>query len=142
MVNQSRIRADSLRVRIAETEHEVARLRMVNEIVLGKRGITADTALRLAKFFGTSAELWLGLQKDYELDVAVDTSGEAIEREGYTDADLENEINAVMARRDEGVAAAKGQPCPECGARIASGRDMCQYCGHHVAVEPNPLGGL
>ena len=58
--------------------------RRINEIVLGKRGITADTALRLAKFFGTSAELWLGLQKDYELDVAVDTSGEAIEREVRT----------------------------------------------------------
>lgn len=36
--------------------------RRINEIVLGKRGITADTALRLAKFFGTSAEFWLGLQ--------------------------------------------------------------------------------
>src|SRR3990172_220512 len=38
--------------------------RRINEIVLGKRGISADTALRLAKFFGTSAELWLGLHKD------------------------------------------------------------------------------
>lgn len=58
--------------------------RRINEIVLGKRGITADTALRLAKFFGTSAELWLGLQKDWELDVAMDTSGKAIEREVRT----------------------------------------------------------
>ena len=38
----------------------------------------------MAKFFGTSAELWLGLQKDYELDVAMDTSGESIEREVLT----------------------------------------------------------
>ena len=55
--------------------------RRINEIVLGKRGITADTALRLAKFFGTSPELWLGLQKDYELDVAVDELGDRIEQE-------------------------------------------------------------
>jgi len=58
--------------------------RRINEIVLGKRGISADTALRLAKFFGTSAELWLGLQKDYELDVAVDEVGDLIDREVRT----------------------------------------------------------
>jgi addiction module HigA family antidote len=58
--------------------------RRINEIVLGKRGITADTALRLAKFFGTSPELWLGLQKDYELDMAMDELGERIEREVRT----------------------------------------------------------
>lgn len=42
--------------------------RRINEIVLGKRGITADTALRLAKAFGTSEGLWLGLQADYDLE--------------------------------------------------------------------------
>jgi addiction module HigA family antidote len=42
--------------------------RRVNEIVLGKRGITADTALRLAAFFGTSEGLWLGLQADYDVE--------------------------------------------------------------------------
>jgi len=63
--------------------------RRINEIVLGKRGITADTALRLAKFFGTSAELWLGMQKDYELDVATDEVGERIEREVRTLASIE-----------------------------------------------------
>ena len=41
--------------------------RRINEIVLEKRGITADTALRLARYFGTSAELWTGLQADYDL---------------------------------------------------------------------------
>lgn len=41
--------------------------RRINEIVLGKRGITADTALRLAKAFGTSVQLWMGLQDEYEL---------------------------------------------------------------------------
>lgn len=44
--------------------------RRVNEIVLGKRGITADTALRLAAFFGTSEGFWLGLQSDYDLEEA------------------------------------------------------------------------
>lgn len=42
--------------------------RRINEIVHGKRAITADTAIRLSKFFGTSAQLWIGLQADYELD--------------------------------------------------------------------------
>ncbi len=41
--------------------------RRVNEIVLGKRGVTADTDLRLARFFGLSEGFWLGLQADYEL---------------------------------------------------------------------------
>ena len=41
--------------------------RRINEIVQGKRGITADTAVRLAKYFGTSAELWMNLQSHYEL---------------------------------------------------------------------------
>lgn len=44
--------------------------RRVNEIVLGKRSITADTALRLAKAFGTSEGFWLGLQADYDLEEA------------------------------------------------------------------------
>ncbi|MGA9531977.1 MAG: HigA family addiction module antitoxin [Anaerolineales bacterium] len=65
--------------------------RRINEIVLRKRGITADTALRLARFFGTSPELWLGLQKDYELDVAMDEMGDRIEREVRTYASLDLE---------------------------------------------------
>ncbi|MGO8696860.1 MAG: HigA family addiction module antitoxin [Limisphaerales bacterium] len=44
--------------------------RRINEIVLEKRGITADTALRLARYFGTTAELWAGLQTDYDLRLA------------------------------------------------------------------------
>jgi addiction module HigA family antidote len=55
--------------------------RRINEIVLGKRGITADTALRLAKFFGTSAEFWLGLQSQYDLDVTAEALGERLEQE-------------------------------------------------------------
>ena len=46
--------------------------RRINEIVLGKRAITADTALRLARFFGTSDRLWLNLQAIYDLDVERD----------------------------------------------------------------------
>ncbi len=51
----------------------------ISEIVNGKRGITADTALRLARFFGVSAELWLGLQVEYDLRVARQTVGTEIE---------------------------------------------------------------
>jgi addiction module HigA family antidote len=44
--------------------------RRINEIVLGKRAVTADTALRLAKAFGTSEQFWMGLQADYDLEEA------------------------------------------------------------------------
>ena len=44
-------------------------LRRINEIVHGKRGITADTAIRLARYFGTSEELWMNLQSNYELRI-------------------------------------------------------------------------
>lgn len=43
--------------------------RRINEIVHGKRGITADTAIRLARFFGTSQEFWMNLQSSYELSL-------------------------------------------------------------------------
>ena len=46
--------------------------RKINEIVHGKRAITADTALRLARYFGTTAELWMNLQTHYELELARD----------------------------------------------------------------------
>jgi len=44
--------------------------RRINEIVLEKRGISADTALRLARYFNTTAEMWIGLQTDYDLRMA------------------------------------------------------------------------
>jgi addiction module HigA family antidote len=53
----------------------------LNEIVRGRRGITADTALRLACYLGTSAEFWIGLQADYELCVARQSKLKQIERE-------------------------------------------------------------
>jgi len=52
----------------------------ISEIVNGKRGITADTALRLARFFNVSAELWLGLQSEYDLRIARQISGVEIEK--------------------------------------------------------------
>ena len=55
--------------------------RRINEIVHGKRSVTADTALRLSRYFGTSAGFWLGLQADYDLDTATDRLAERIERE-------------------------------------------------------------
>ena len=55
--------------------------RRINEIVHGKRSVTADTALRLSTFFGNSASFWLGLQMDYDLDVAQDTSLDKIKKE-------------------------------------------------------------
>ena len=53
----------------------------MNEIVHGKRAITADTALRLSRFFGNSASFWLGLQMDDELDVAEDAIASGINEE-------------------------------------------------------------
>jgi addiction module HigA family antidote len=55
--------------------------RRINEIVLKKRKITADTALRLARFFGTSSEFWIGLQSQYDLDITADALGERLEKE-------------------------------------------------------------
>jgi addiction module HigA family antidote len=49
-------------------------LQRINQIVLGKRSITVDTALRLAKYFGTSPELWLNLQSRYDLEIALDNN--------------------------------------------------------------------
>lgn len=55
--------------------------RRINEIVLGKRRISADTALRLGRYFEMSPQFWLGLQMDYDLDVEEDKLGARLERE-------------------------------------------------------------
>ena len=55
--------------------------RRINEIVLGKRSITADTALRLARYFGNSPQFWLGFQMEYDLDVAEELLGSRLDRE-------------------------------------------------------------
>lgn len=55
--------------------------RRINEIVLGKRGISADSALRLARYFSMSPQFWMGIQMDYALDVAEDELSERLDRE-------------------------------------------------------------
>lgn len=62
--------------------------RRINEIVHGKRGITADTALRLGHFFKVSPEFWLNLQTRYDLEMAKDQLEEKIEKEVQTVDDL------------------------------------------------------
>ena len=55
--------------------------RRINEIALRKRGVSADTALRLARYFGNSPHFWLGLQMEFDLDVAQIQNGSRITRE-------------------------------------------------------------
>jgi addiction module HigA family antidote len=55
--------------------------RRINEIVHGKRALTADTALRLARYFGTSERFWLDLQTGYDLEVEKDRLGDRLEEE-------------------------------------------------------------
>ncbi len=61
--------------------------RRINEIVLGKRSVTADTALRLGRYFKMSPQFWLGLQMDYDLDVEEDRISKRLDREvrAYSD---------------------------------------------------------
>ena len=70
---------------LAVTQHRLAVAigvppRRINEIVHGKRGISADTALRLARFFGTTDRFWLNLQSRYDLEVQRDRLAEALDR--------------------------------------------------------------
>lgn len=60
--------------------------RRINEIVHGKRAVTADTALRLARYFGTSEAFWMGLQADHDLEEARERLGERLERDVRTRA--------------------------------------------------------
>jgi antitoxin HigA-1 len=67
------------------TQHKVAVAidvppRRINEIVHGKRRITADTALRLARYFGTTDLFWINLQNRYDLEVERDALGESLDR--------------------------------------------------------------
>ena len=62
--------------------------RRINEIVLGKRSVTTDTALRLARYFGNSPQFWLGLQAEYDLDVAEDLLGDRLDQEVRTHTSL------------------------------------------------------
>ena len=55
--------------------------RRINEIVHGKRAVTADTALRLGRFFGTSAQFWLNLQAHFDLEIQMDRIGDRLDYE-------------------------------------------------------------
>ena len=55
--------------------------RRINEIVHGKRAVTADTALRLARYFGTTPRFWLNLQGQYDLDTQADLLGDRLDHE-------------------------------------------------------------
>jgi antitoxin HigA-1 len=55
--------------------------RRINEIVHGKRAVTAGTALRLARYFGTTPRFWLNLQAQYDLDIEADRLGDRLDRE-------------------------------------------------------------
>jgi len=68
------------------SQHRLARgisvpPRRINEIVLHKRSVTADTALRLGRYFGTSEQFWLNLQSEYDLDVERDRLGDRLDAE-------------------------------------------------------------
>ena len=65
--------------RLAKEIHVPAR--RINEIVLEKRGISADTALRLGRYFGTTALLWINLQARYDLEIARETLADKLETE-------------------------------------------------------------
>ena len=60
--------------------------RRINEIVHGKRAVTADTALRLSRYFGTSEGLWMGLQADYDIEKARNRLGKRLQQEVRTHA--------------------------------------------------------
>jgi addiction module HigA family antidote len=55
--------------------------RRINEIVHGRRAVTADTALRLGRFFGTSAQFWLNLQSHFDLEIQKDRIGDRLDQE-------------------------------------------------------------
>lgn len=55
--------------------------RRINEIVHGKRSVTADTALRLGRYFGTSAQFWMNLQDHFDLEVQMDRIGDRLDKE-------------------------------------------------------------
>ncbi|MCU0811524.1 MAG: HigA family addiction module antitoxin [Thiobacillaceae bacterium] len=74
-IHPGEILLEAFLIRMGISQHALARAisvppRRIDEIVLGKRGITADTALRLSRAFGTSAGFWMGLQADYDLEEA------------------------------------------------------------------------
>jgi antitoxin HigA-1 len=66
----------------------------INQIVTGRRGITADTALRLGRYFGTTPEFWMNLQTRYDLEVAKDAKAADIEKRVRVRSDIERTVTA------------------------------------------------
>ena len=84
-IHPGEILADEIAAREGLTKTELARLigvppGRISEIIAGKRAITADTALRLGKFFGMEPEFWMNLQRNYELRVARNAIGPELEK--------------------------------------------------------------
>lgn len=73
--------------------------RRINEIVNGKRRLTADTALRLSAYFGNSAGFWLGLQMDYDLDTAIDENGSSIDQQVRLRQPVQCHVNHPVSDR-------------------------------------------
>lgn len=85
-VHPGEVLQEEFLVPLGLSQHRVAHSigvppRRINEIVHGKRGITADTALRLSRFLGTSERFWLNLQVRYDLEVGKDRLGDRLVRE-------------------------------------------------------------
>jgi len=74
----------------------------VNELVNGKRGVSVDTALRLARLFGTTPQFWLNLQRDYDLAIAVESSVDAIHTIQPLAKEEEASVRWWPSRRNEG----------------------------------------
>jgi antitoxin HigA-1 len=77
--------------------------RRVNEIVLRKRAITADTALRLARYFGVSEQFWLNLQSEYDLDLQRDRLGDRLDAEVIRLAPRSTKLAPANRRRISGM---------------------------------------
>ena len=84
ILSEARLSANALALKIRVPANRIS------AIVSGRRGISADTALRLAKFFGTSVEFWMNLQSKYDVDVAMDASADQIERDVIPMAHVSN----------------------------------------------------
>jgi addiction module HigA family antidote len=86
--------------------------RRINEIVLGKRAISADTALRLARYFGTSERFWLNLQSRFDLEVERDRLGDR----------LRKEVKFYVRPADTFAAGGRARVCAEAHAALVSAR--------------------
>ena len=85
-IHRGEILAEEFLVPLALSQNALARAlgvppRRINEIVLGKRAITADTALRLARYFGNSPDFWMALQASFDLEEAQVALGSNLERQ-------------------------------------------------------------